>query len=351
MRKILNKLIVLFFFFSICFSTKAQIGGQSTYSFLNLPNAARVAALGGNNISIKDNDLNLAYHNPAVLNSKMHNSVVFNYISYFDDISFGYASYCRDFGKYGTFALGMYHVDYGDFTRADAAGYKHGNFTAADYVLNIIWAYQIDSSFSVGANLKPIYSHLETYKSWGVAADFGVHYQNSDKRFSASLVAKNLGTQIKPYTDNNYEPLPFEIQLGISQRLEHAPFRFSLTLQNLENWNLFYEIEEKKSFLDEEKKSKATWEKVSDEFLRHILVGVELLLTENFHVRVGYNHKRRKEMELSKTGGFTGFSWGFGFKISKFQISYGRATYHAAGASNHFSISTNLSSFRRKVVK
>ena len=43
-----------------------------------------------------------------------------------------------------------------------------------------------------------------------------------------------------------------------------------------------------------------------------------------------------------------GFSWGFGIKISKFHFSYGRATYHLAGGSNHFSLSTNLSDFYHK---
>jgi hypothetical protein len=37
-----------------------------------------------------------------------------------------------------------------------------------------------------------------------------------------------------------------------------------------------------------------------------------------------------------------GFSWGFGFRINRFQINYGSARYHLAGSSNLISIALNL---------
>jgi predicted Na+-dependent transporter len=43
-----------------------------------------------------------------------------------------------------------------------------------------------------------------------------------------------------------------------------------------------------------------------------------------------------------------GFSMGLGLKVSKFHIAYGRSTYHLAGATNHFSLTTSLSEFYRK---
>ncbi|HEX3009536.1 MAG TPA: hypothetical protein VHO90_18170, partial [Bacteroidales bacterium] len=61
-----------------------------------------------------------------------------------------------------------------------------------------------------------------------------------------------------------------------------------------------------------------------------------------FYVRAGYNYQRRKEMTIASKTGMVGFSFGFGIKISRFNIEYGRAAYHLAGASNHFSIGLNL---------
>ncbi len=79
--------------------------------------------------------------------------------------------------------------------------------------------------------------------------------------------------------------------------------------------------------------------------MRHLIFGVEFIPFENFYLRAGYNYQRRQELKISSRVAMVGFSYGFGIKISKFHLSYGRATYHLAGASNHFSISTNFSSF------
>ena len=177
-------------------------------------------------------------------------------------------------------------------------------------------------------------------------------YHNPVSLFSAALVVKNIGTQIKPYYDNNYEPLPFEIQFGISQKLAHAPFRVSLLAQHLEKFKLTYDMPEEESesslMFDNEYSSGNEFEEYADMFLRHFVVGVEFMPMKNFYFNIGYNHQRRKELQIIDKPGLVGFSWGFGLKISKFHISYGRASYHLAGASNHFSISTRFSDYYRK---
>ena len=53
----------------------AQKGGESTYSFLGLTNSARVAALGGEIVSLMDDDINTVFHNPALLTPGMHNNL------------------------------------------------------------------------------------------------------------------------------------------------------------------------------------------------------------------------------------------------------------------------------------
>jgi hypothetical protein len=75
---------------------------------------------------------------------------------------------------------------------------------------------------------------------------------------------------------------------------------------------------------------------------------MEFLPGENFYVNVGYNYQRRQELKVLVRVGMVGFSWGFGMKINKYRFSYGRATYHLAGASNHFSLSVNLSEFYKQ---
>lgn len=336
-------------FCALSSSIYSQIGGSNTYNFLNLPVPARVAALGGNLICVKDADLNLALQNPSLLDSVMNNSLVLNYVNYFSDINYGYAAFAKHFKKTGTFSAGLNYVNHGKFVQADDNGVITGEFKAGDYLLNIGYGRSLDSSFSVGANLKTIYSTYSSYSSVGSAIDVAATYHNKKKRTTMALVVKNMGVQWKPYVKGNREPMPFEIEYGISKKLKHAPFRFSVIAQHLEKWDLTYEDPANPSVtvdpLTKEVKEKNKLQKFSDKAIRHIIIGTEFLLTKNFNVRVGYNAQRRKDLKLDSTPGTAGFSFGLGLKISKFQLSYGRAVYHLAGPSNHLSIGTNLADF------
>ena len=72
-------IILLLIFASI--SSMGQKGGESVYNFLHLTNSARVSALGGDNISINDDDINLVFHNPALLSSGMDQNMNLNYVN------------------------------------------------------------------------------------------------------------------------------------------------------------------------------------------------------------------------------------------------------------------------------
>ncbi len=347
----MKKLLFAIFISAFSLQLSAQIGGTHTYDFLNLINSARVASFGGDVIAINDNDFNLSFHNPALLNPEMNQDMVLNYVNYFTDINYGYAAYATNIKDYGIFSGGIQYINYGKFIAADEKGIVTGEFKAAEYAINLIYSRAIDSSFRVGVNVKPIISTLEKYTSLGIAADFGVIYNKPRSLFSAALVVKNLGTQLKGYTDEK-ETLPFNIQMGISQKLKHAPLRFSVTFDHLEKWDLTYDKPEDESNLDPlsgQETSESTIDKIADQLMRHILLGVEFSPVNNLYLRAGYNYRRRQEMLIESKTSTIGFSWGFGVKISKFHLSYGRATYHLAGASDHFSISTNLDSFRKNL--
>ena len=336
-------------------SVFAQIGGQNTYDFLNLTNSARVASLGGDNVSIVDKDFNLAFHNPALLSDSMSDYLALNYVNYFSDINYGYVGYAKKYKNYGNFAAGIHYINYGDFTEADETGVILGNFSASEYSFNLTWAKKIDSLINFGAKLKTIYSALDTYYSFGMALDAGLSYYNPNKLFAAGFVMKNLGIQFNPYIDGQREPLPFDLQLGITKKLKHAPLRFSFTAKNLLNLKMTYDNPTQTQtdiVVNSDSSSNKIWEKtthISDEVFRHIIIGVEIIPIKNFFVNIGYNYQRRQELKIETRAAMVGFSFGIGIKISKFYLSYGRATYHLAGASNHISLSTNLSSFRKKV--
>lgn len=310
-----------------------------------------MASLGGNQVAIVDDDLNLAFHNPALLRSGSDNQLVINYVNYFTDIQFGYVSYSKSFNKFGNVALGLHTISYGDFTATDIYGNKTGTFTAKENAINIIYSYQIDTTLTVGINVKPIFSTLEHYTSRGLATDLGIAYYNSKLLLAASLVLKNVGAQIKPYYSDHSEPIPFDLQLGISKRLAHAPFRFSLTAHHLQTFDLTYqkpEIQQTSSVFSDNTEQQSKFEKFNDKIMRHVILGVEFLPFKSFYFNAGFNYQRRKELLIESKTGFVGYSWGFGLRISRFSIGYGRASYHLAGASNHFSFTINLGNLYRK---
>ncbi|MGQ1908724.1 type IX secretion system protein PorQ [Marinifilum sp. RC60d5] len=340
----MNKAALLLIIF-LCASkiSIAQNGGENIYEFLNLGSSARVAAMGGDQIALSNVDADYAFYNPAALTPDLDQQVALNYVSYLADINYGYASYAKNLKNIGTFALAMHYVNYGKFTAADQLGEITGDFKAADYALFISYGRQINSNFSIGITLKPIYSSLEKYSSFGLASDLSVIYDSSDKLFRASLLARNFGYQIKPYYGSHREDLPNELLIGFSTKLQHAPFRFSLTYRHLEEFDMTYQSDLDKKSDDFSSSSKKN--NFADKALKHLILGAEFLPTKNFAVRFGYNFQRRKELSIDEKKSTVGFSWGFGFKLSRFRISYASAKYHLASASNHFSVSTRLSDF------
>jgi hypothetical protein len=337
--------IVLFLVF---WPVLAQTGGGSTYSFLGLTNSARVAALGGDVVSLRDDDINLVFHNPALLSPGMHGNLSLNYVDYFAGVNYGYASYAHSAEGIGNFAAGMHYVNYGTFDRTDELGESQGTFRASEYALNLFYSRSfLDSALSAGVNLKPIFSSLEQYTSFGIAMDLGLSYYISSSRTSFGLVFKNMGAQISSYTSTR-ESLPFEIQAGITQGLAHAPFRFIVTFQHLERWDLTYTLEDDEADLSGSDAETSGFDSFGDKFMRHVILGTEFLIGKNFHIDLGYDYKRRKEMKVNSHPGMVGFSMGFGFRVSKFHFTFGRSSYHLAGGTNHFSLTTNLSEFYRK---
>ena len=55
---------------------------QTGYNFLRLPVSAHAAALGGDNITLIEDDAALAFHNPALLASVNDRTLNFNYMNY-----------------------------------------------------------------------------------------------------------------------------------------------------------------------------------------------------------------------------------------------------------------------------
>lgn len=348
-----KRVLIIASLISIALSVFSQ-AGTGVYQFLNLPVSSRLAALGSANVSLHDNDINFAFENPALLTSETNNVIGLNMANYLADIKFGSAVYGRNFGDKNYLAIGIQYIDYGTFQEATDLNVLTGQtFTAKDLALNIMYARPISKQFTVGVTLKPVYSAYEIYTSYGLAMDAGVSYNDSANLFSAGFVIKNLGTQFKGYySDENgqhFEPLPFNIELGVSKKLDHAPLRFSLTLQNLQQWDLSYQsTNQPTTDITSTLTTTSTTKSIGffDMAFRHAILAVEFVPSKNFYLTMAYNDRREQEMSMSGFKSMAGFSFGGGIKLYKFQVGFGMTQFQVGNYAYQFSISTSLNEFR-----
>lgn len=334
-------------------SLMAQIGGRYTYEFLGNPQSARLTALGGSLITIADEDISLAAANPALLSDTSHNQITINHNFAFADGSNGYLGYARHIDKWDINAhVGISYVSFGEFTAADELGNATGTFTGGETAFTVGASKRMNERITLGANIKGVFGSLETYSSTGLGADIGLLYAKPGSNTSIAFVAKNIGTELSSY-GNESASMPLDIQIGISQKLQHLPFRFTIIAHQLQKWGVRYDdpdaVQTETLFGEPAPETSAFSESV-DNFFRHFIFNGEFLLgkTQGLKLRFGYNHLRRKELSLSNFRSLAGFSAGFGLRIKGINIDYGLGYFHLAGAANHLSIRTDMSRFFRK---
>lgn len=334
--------IITFFCFSLTSLSIAQVGGETTYQFLNLVSSPRQAALGGKVLTNVDYDVTQAIFNPATINVEMDNQLAVNYTSYLGGIGYGTASYAYTVDRRTqTFHTGITYINYGSFDGYDEAGNSTGTFTGNEAALSFGYATQIGySDFYFGANAKLITSKLEQYNSVGAAIDLGFVYINDYLNFNAALVVRNLGTQITTYADLK-ERLPFEVAFGMSQLLENVPIRWHVTLENLQEWPIS-RPNPARSISD--LSGNQSSEKIGflGQVIRHTIVGAEIFPEGGFNIRLGYNFRRGEELRIIDQRNFSGLSAGISVKMNKMRFSYTHAKYTSAANSNFFGLQIDL---------
>jgi hypothetical protein len=323
----------------------AQYGGQSAFSFVNVEHSPRVEAMGGNAIAVFDNDVALSQTVPSLLNPLMHNECSFTFGDYFSDINLLSFSYARRLGDLGVIGVSLKAITYGDFERNDAAGYNQGNFFANDQVLTFGIGKKLHEKLSIGANLNLLSSYYDTYTSFALSSNISSTYFNTEKKITATLLIKNIGRQLDSYAFEQ-ESLPFEIQFSISRELKYLPFRYHLTYNNINKFDITSPYKLTSQTNIESGDLEIQEESIAKTALRHLIIGGELNpFRKSLFIRVGFNFQRRFDLSTISQPSMVGFSWGIGFRVLKYYFDYSRSSYHLSGVPNNFSIATNLSTF------
>lgn len=323
-------------------TTFSQVGGESTYQFLNLVSSPRQAALGGKVITNVDYDVTQGLYNPATINVEMDNQLALNYTSYLGGIGYGTAAYAYTIDRRTqTIHGGVTYINYGNFDGYDESGNATGSFSGSEAALSVGYATQIGySDFYVGGNLKLITSKLEQYSSFGAAVDLGLLYINEYLGFNAAIAVRNIGSQITTYAGLR-EPLPFEIDFGMSQTLEHVPIRWHMTFENLQEWPIGRPNPARAT---SDLEGNQTQERVSffNNAFRHLILGAELFPDKGFNIRLGYSFRRAEELRILEQRNFSGLSFGVGIKMKKMRFSYSHARYTSASNASFFGLQIDL---------
>jgi len=339
------KIKIVFLVFFLPLSLLAQVGGITAFSFVDVEVSPRIEALGGSGIAIVDMDVSVGQTTPSLLNNKMHNYLAFSFTDYFSDINLIGFSYARKWKDFGVFSIGIKAINYGDFEYNDAAANSLGSFSAHDQVITFGLCKSLNKRLALGVNLNMLNSQYESYHAFALSSNVSVTYFNDEKKFTYTLLFKNMGRQLISYA-NTQESLPFDVQLGMSKELKHLPFRYSITFHHLNQ----FDIKSPYKLIDQTNIETGELEIQAESFaktaLRHLIIGGELNpFRKSLFIRGGFNFQRRFDMSLLTYPALVGFSWGIGFRVFKFHLDYSRSSYHLSGAPNNFSFTTNLSTF------
>jgi hypothetical protein len=305
MKKVVFTIIATIF----ALQTTAQ-ESQEVFSFLRLPVSAHVAALGGDNITIDDDDPTVIFHNPALIANVADKSINLNFMTYMEGAKTASASFIKAWGERATWGVGAQYMDYGSMKETTVDNIEQGTFSAKDIAIAGTFTYLLSDRWSGGVTLRFISSSIGSYNSIGLASDLGLNYFDEERGWSLSAVAKNLGGQVKAYQDD-YEKIPIDLLVGVSKRLEAAPLRFSLTFSRLNRWDT--------------------------SFIQHVAIGADVFLGENIYIAGGYNFRRRDEMKISESSGSSshgaGLSVGAGLTLKRFKLNVAYAKYHVSASS------------------
>ena len=308
----------------------AQVGGQTSFEFLNVSANARLAGLGGVNVSLADRDVNFFFSNPALVSDSLAGRASAGYQFYIADIGQATFAYVHKFRKIGTVSFGVQHISYGEITGYDASGMEIGSFRSGETALVISRSHQV-SNFRVGANLKAVFSTIAGFRSSALMFDLGGTFIHPTKNLTVGLAFKNLGFVFSEYSGTSDTKVPFDVQVGATFKPEHMPLRFSLTAYNLATAGSAYD---NPNDGDDDPGS-------FDKLIRHINIGTEILLHRNVNVLLAYNFLRQQELKTQNSGG-SGFSVGAALKIKAFDIVLSRSNYSVGNGAYSFTVAVNI---------
>jgi hypothetical protein len=333
----LSRFLSIFVLLLVCSSEAFGLQFERTvFRFMNLPLSARASALGGFVNSLPDPDVSLAQLNPAYLAHSPSKELSLGYLNHLADINFANASFSLETQRFGMLSASVRYLNYGTIEETSITGEQTGTILAYDAALTLNWATKLDERWSVGVSSDIIRASYADVASTAVGFNGGLLYVAEDGMTSAALTLHNVGVHLSNFTSSGIslfnpdnEPLPFDARLGVSRKLLYLPLRLNLTAHSLHVWDM-------RTNLDLEQPTPI------DNLLRHIIIGGEFLFSENFVVRLGYDHFRNANLKTSEQFDAAGMSFGVGIKVKSIHVNLARNSYSDIGGRTQIGLRTTF---------
>lgn len=298
-----------------------------------------LTATGGVNVSLNNSDAGMATNNPAFLNKELHGEIAFAFNSFFAGTkAYHLTSIYYTEKKKTTLAGSIFYIDHGNIPQTDAAGNQTGKFHPREFVIQASASKTYLEKWRYGANAKLVRASYGNFGSTALLIDAGLLYTDTTAQFSAGLLARNMGVQLSAFGSEK-EDMPFDLQLGITKKMEKAPFGFSVTLQQLHRFRLGYND----SNFNRDNGFPQMKNSFGNHFFNHFVFATHIYLSKNLETNIGYNRLRRAELNAGANGnGLNGFSAGIRARFRKLQFQIARSWYQSNNGYNQFGIGINM---------
>jgi hypothetical protein len=321
-------------------SAAQTLGGSSAFSFLRSPSNPLAMALGTANVSVITRDPMATALNPALLREDMHARLSVSANAFFSGARRIGARYCHDIGgeRPTLLSADIDYLDYGSSPSTDPSGNLLGEFRARDHAVRLTASRSYGERWHYGLTLSFAGSTYGIYRSQALLADVGLTYTDTSGLFQAGFTARNMGAQLRTYA-GRAEDMPFDLQVGVTKRLRHAPLQFSLTAQRAHRFDILYRDTSFNIANFGVPGPGGTLENL----FRHFVFAVQGYVGDKVELSLGYNHLRRAELAIPNgANGMAGFSAGAAVLLRRLQVRFARSVYQNGLAYSQFGLSVSL---------
>jgi hypothetical protein len=325
--------------FAMSAPSPAQVNsnaGTSGYSFLKIPQNARLVALGGASVA-EASDAAAMQINPAGLAQQRNRTWSATYSNLFTDVQSGFLSYTQAIEDETVFGIALTYLSSTGIPRRDNLNNDLGTFGFSDLALSVAVGTRLvggpdtlsaemrrrlrvrEFRLDGGVTVKGIYEKLDSFSSSGIAVDLGLLAHMPDDRTRVGVSLLHAGTQTSGYIDEK-DPLPLTFVAGVRHRLREAPLMVTADVRA-------------------PKDNKARFG-VGGE----VNLGAGRDRPAPLAIRAGYNSQGRDLRTAAEQSGIAGFSFGLGVQWRLYKLDYSYTPGLGLGTLHRFTLSGQIGS-------